>query len=113
MATKWDVSAEGTINRFTRGLRDNIHRRVINRNKEPITWEDWKDTAQAEVHKVRKTISASLDFGNRNWNKPRDASPFQTGQNYRVPQTRPPTNNGGIVPMEVDSATTQTREPFK
>ena len=29
-AAKWDVSAEGTIDRFTRGLRDNIHRRVIN-----------------------------------------------------------------------------------
>ena len=25
-AAKWDVSAEGTIDRFTRGLRDNIHR---------------------------------------------------------------------------------------
>ena len=63
-AAKWDVSAEGTIDRFTRGLRDNIHRRVINRDKEPVTWNDWKDAARAEVHKVRKTISAGLDFGN-------------------------------------------------
>ena len=41
--TGWDVDAEGTIDRFTRGLRDNIHRRVINCDKEPVTWEDWKD----------------------------------------------------------------------
>ena len=81
-AVKWDVSAEGTIDQFTRGLRDNIHRRVINRDKEPVTWDDWKDAAQAEVHKVRKTISAGLDFGNRNWNKTRDISPFQTGQTF-------------------------------
>ena len=44
-AAKWDVSAKGTIDRFTRGLRDNIHRRVINRDKEPITWDNWKDAA--------------------------------------------------------------------
>ena len=112
-AAKWDVSAEGTIDRFTRGLRDNIHHRVINRDKEPVMWEDWKDAARAEVHKVRKTISAGLDFGNWNQNKPRDAGLFQTSQTYRTPQTRPPTNNSGIVPMEVDSSTTQTREPFK
>ena len=65
-ATGWDVDAKGTIDWFTRGLRDNIHRQVINHDKEPITWEDWKDAAQAEVHKVRKTISAGLNFGNRN-----------------------------------------------
>ena len=65
------------------------------------------------MHKVRKTISAGLDFGNRDRNKTRDAGPFQTGQNFRVPQTCPPTNNSGIVPMEVDSTTAQTHEPFK
>ena len=114
MAAKWDISTEGTIDRFTRGLRDNIHRQVINHDKEPVTWDDWKDAAQAEVHKVRKTISAGLDFGNRNRNKTRDAGPFQTSQNLRAPQTRPPTtNNGGIVQMEVDSTNTQMREPFK
>ena len=112
-AAKWDMSAKGTIDRFTRGLRDNIHRRVINRDKEPVTWNNWKDAARAEVHKVRKTISAGLDFGSRNCNKTRDAGLFQTGQTFRAPQTRPSTNNNGIVPMEVDSTNTQTWEPFK
>ena len=112
-ATRWDVSAEGTIDWFTRGLRDNIHRRVINRDRELVTWEDWKDTARAEVHKVRKTISAGLDFRSQNRNKPQDTSPFQTGQTYRAPQTRPTTNNSSIVPMEVDATNAQTREPFK
>ena len=106
-AAGWDVDAEGNIDQFTRGLRDNIHRQVINRDKEPVMWEDWKEAVRAEVHKVRRTISAGLDFGSRNRNKQRDMGPFQTGQTQCTNQSRPATTNSGIVPMEVDSTTTQ------
>lgn len=77
-----------------------------------MTWEEWKEAARAEVHKVRKTVSAGLDFHSKN--KPCDNSPFQTGQTQQVNQSRPITNNNnGIIPMEVDTTNVQNREPFK
>ena len=68
--------------------------------------EERKEAARAEVHKIRKTIAAGLDF--RNKTKPRDPGPFQT------PRTNAPrlNSNGRIVPMEVD-ATSQPSTPFK
>ena len=107
LAVGWEPDAQGTIERYCRGLKDNVHRRVINRDNEPTTMEEWKEAVRAEVHKIRKTIAAGLDF--RNKTKPRDPGPFQT------PRTNAPrsNSNGGIVPMEVDAATSQPRTPFK
>lgn len=113
LAAGWDIDAQGTIERFTKGLQENIHRRVINRDNEPITWDKWKEAMQAEVHKVRKTISAGLDFGNWNRNKPCDTGPFQTRQTQCTQLCPVMNNNNRIVPMEVDAINTQNREPFK
>ena len=105
----WEVDALGTIDKFANGLKDNVHRRVLNRETEPTTMEEWQDAARKETQKIRKLSSAGLDF--RNKNKSRDTGPFHTGQNLRpIP---PRTNNNQIVPMEVDATSTQSRTPFK
>ena len=52
LAAGWEPDAQGTIERYCRGLKDNVHRRVINRDNEPTTMEEWKEAAQAEVHKI-------------------------------------------------------------
>lgn len=109
LAAGWEPNAQGTIKQYRRGLRDNIHRRIINRDQEPVTMIDWVEAARAEVHKVRRTLAAGLDF--RNKNKPRDPSPFQTGQTQRA--NAPRNSNPGIVPMEVDTAATTPQLPFK
>lgn len=41
-ATGWEPDVQGTINKFRRGLKDNIHRRVINWDKELSTMDEWK-----------------------------------------------------------------------
>ena len=107
-AAGWEPDAGGTIERFARGLRDNIHRRILSQDKEPTTMAECQEAARGEVHKVRKIIGAGLDF--RNKQKPRDHGPFQTGQTQRTNAPRP-NSNSGIVPMEVDATTTRT--PFK
>ena len=39
LAAGWEPDAQGTIKRYRRGLKDNVHRRVINRDNEPTTME--------------------------------------------------------------------------
>lgn len=71
---------------------------------------EWIEAARAEVHKIRRTAAAGLDF--RSKNKPsRDPSPFQTGQTQCTNATR--NSNPSIVPMEVDAANVQPQTPFK
>ena len=45
LAARWEVDALGTIDKFADGLKDNIHRRVLNRETEPTTMEEWQDAA--------------------------------------------------------------------
>ena len=109
LAAGWEADALGTIDKFADGLKDNVHRRVLNRETEPTTMEEWQDAARKETQKIRKLSSAGLDF--RSKNKSRDTGPFHTRQNLRpIP---PRTNNNQIVPMEVDATSTQSRAPFK
>ena len=109
LAARWEADALGTIDKFADGLKDNVHRRVLNRETEPTTMEEWQDAARKETQKIRKPSSAGLDF--RSKNKSRDIGPFHTGQNLRPIPSR--TNNNQIVPMEVDVTSTQSRTPFK
>ena len=109
LAARWEVDALGTIDKFADGLKDNVHRCVLNHEMEPITMEEWQDTARKETQKIRKLTSVGLDF--RSKNKPRDTGPFHTGQSVRP--TPPHTNNNQIVPMEVDATSAQPRALFK
>ena len=109
LAAGWEADALGTIDKFANGLKDNVHCRVLNRETEPTTMEEWQDAARKETQKIRKLASAGLNF--RNKNKPRDTGPFHTGQSVRPTLLR--TNNNQIVPMEVDATSTQPRVPFK
>ena len=103
-----EPDAEGTIKRFSWGLKDNVHRQVLSQDKEPRTMVEWQEAAQGEVHKIRKIIGAGLDFCSKQ--KPCDHGLFQTGQTQHLNLPRPTLNNNGIVLMEVDA--TQTRAPF-
>ena len=103
-----EPDAEGTIERFSWGLKDNVHRQVLSQDKEPRTMVEWQEAAQGEVHKIRKIIGAGLDFCSKQ--KPCDHGSFQTGQTQHSNLPRPTLNNNGIVPMEVDA--TQTHAPF-
>jgi hypothetical protein len=100
-AAEWEPDAKGTIARFRKGLQDNIHRRVLNRETIPSTMVGWKEAARAEVNRTREIMSAGLS-GFRGNQRPRDFGPFQTNQ---TPRTNPP-RTSGIVPMDVDTTTT-------
>ena len=52
LAAGWEADALGTIDKFADGLKDNIHCRVLNREAEPITMEEWQDAARKETQKI-------------------------------------------------------------
>ena len=52
LAAGWEANALGTIDKFADGLKDNVHRRVLNREMEPITMEEWQDAARKETQKI-------------------------------------------------------------
>ena len=70
--------------------------------------DEWKNAARAETQKIRKLTNAGLDF--RSKQRSRETSLFQTVQAPRPAPIRPST---GIVPMDVDTAITQPRQPSK
>jgi hypothetical protein len=98
---EWELDSKGTIAQYRGGLRENVHRRIINREKIPTTMGEWQEAARKEVNRIRELLSAGL-IGNK---RPQNQSQ-QTYQSHRTSQ-----NNQQHVPMDVDATTTTL--PFK
>jgi hypothetical protein len=97
-AAEWEPDAKGTIARYRAGLRENVHRRIVNRENLPTTMDEWKIAARKEVSRIKELQSAGL-IGPRQ-NQPRDQHAYQTG-NQRASHS---SSNNQHVPMDVDSA---------
>ena len=107
-AAGWEADAQGIIERFTQGLRDNVHRCCINRENEPVTMDEWKNAARAETQKIRKLANVGLDFCSKQ--RSCETGLFQAVQ-APCPAPIRPTN--GIVPMDMNAATAQPQLQFK
>ena len=105
-AAEWEPNAKGTIARYRAGLRENIHRRILNRENLPTTMEEWKDAARKEVNRTREIYNAGLS----NFRKGQQSRDFGA---FHSQQSRPtgPARSNGVVPMDVDA--TQLTLPFK
>ena len=98
----WDSNSEGTIAKFREGLSKGVHSKALDRDHIPRTIEEWKAAARTEVARAKEKYNAGLT-GNQRRNPPKSGT-------YQNPQSTPRTNtnNSGVTPMEVDSATGQT-----
>ena len=104
-AAEWEPDAKGTIAKYRNGLRNNIHRKILERETWPTTMDGWEEAARKEVNRAKEIENAGL---NRFRNQiSRDTGQYQTGQR----QSNQTSRNGGIVPMDVDNATATL--PFK
>jgi len=104
-AAEWEPDAKGTIARYREGLRENIHRRIVNRENMPTTMAEWKEAARKEVNRVKELQSAGL-IGPRRAQTTRDQHAYQSNQ--RVTSNN---RNNEHVPMDVDAINTSL--PFK
>jgi hypothetical protein len=104
-AAEWEPDAKGTIARYRAGLRENVHRRVVNRENLPNTMAQWKEAARKEVGRIKELQSAGLIGPRRN--QSRDQHAYQTGNQ----RTSHPSSNNQHVPMDVDS--TNITIPFR
>ena len=103
LAAGWDSNSEGTIAKFREGLSKGVHSKALDRDHIPRTIDEWKAAARTEVARAKEKYNAGLT-GNQHRNSPKSG-------NYNTPttsRTQLNSNNNGIVPMEVDSATGQT-----
>ena len=102
LAAGWDSNSEGTIAKFCEGLSKGVHSKALDRDHIPRTIEEWKAAARTEVARAKEKYNAGLT-GNQRRNPPKSGT-------YQNPQSTPRTNtnNSGVTPMEVDSATGQT-----
>jgi len=103
-AAEWEPDAKGTIARYREGLRRNIHRKILERERWPSNMEEWKEAARKEVNRSKEIENAGLNRFFRNQTT-RDNSQYQTQKQSNS------TRNSGIVPMEVDA--TGMTLPFK
>jgi hypothetical protein len=104
-AAEWEPDAKGTIARYRAGLRENVHRRVVNRENLPTTMAQWKDATRKEVGRIKELQSAGLIGPRRN--QPRDQHAYQTGSQRASHSS----SNNQHVPMDVDS--TNITIPFR
>ena len=102
LAAGWDANSEGTIAKFCEGLSKGVHSKALDRDRIPHTIDEWKAAAWTEVARAKEKYNAGLT-GNQRRNPPKPGA-YQNTQS--TPHSN--TNNSGIVPMEVDSATGQT-----
>jgi hypothetical protein len=95
----WEPDAKGTIARYRQGLRENVHRRILNCENLPADIAGWKEAARKEVNRIHKIQNTGLAgfCGNQ---CPCDQTPFQSNQT----RVSTPAHMNGIVPMEVDTA---------
>jgi hypothetical protein len=59
-AAKWEANAKGTIAQYRAGLCENVHRRIVNRKNLPSMMDEWKNTVQKEVGRIKELQSAGL-----------------------------------------------------
>ena len=102
LAAGWDLDSEGTIAKFREGLTKGVHSKALDRDRIPRTIDEWKAAARTEVARAKEKYNAGLT-GTQRRNPPKSGT-------YQNPQSTPRTNtnNSGVTPMEVDSATGQT-----
>ena len=103
LAAGWDQDSEGTIAKFREGLSKGVHSKALDRDRIPRTIDEWKAAARTEVARAKEKYNAGLT-GNQRRNPPKTGN-YNTTNSSRAQSN---SNNNGIVPMEVDSATTQT-----
>jgi hypothetical protein len=97
-AAEWEPDAKGTIAHYRAGLRENVHRWIVNQENLPTTMDEWKVAARKEVGRIKELQSAGLIGPRRN--QPGDQHAYQTG-NQHASHSSP---NNQHVPMDVDSA---------
>ena len=101
-AAGWESDAQGTIARYRSGLRNVVHRKILERENWPVDMAGWQEAAQKEVKRAREIENQGLNNFRRN-QQSCDSGPFQTGQRQNT--TTCTNSNTGIVPMEVDGTT--------
>ena len=101
LAAGWDSDSEGTIAKFREGLSKGIHSKALDRDWIPRTIDEWKAAARTEVARAKEKYNAGLT-GNQCRNPPKTGVYLNTQT-----QTHAQPNNSSVVPMEVDSATSQ------
>ena len=101
-AAGWESDAQGMIARYRSGLRNIVHRKILERENWPVDMAGWQEAAQKEVKRAREIENQGLNNFRRN-QQSCDTGPFQTGQ--RQNNTTHSNSNTGIVPMEVDGVT--------
>ena len=95
---------EGTIAKFRKGLSKGVHSKALDRDRIPHTIDKWKAAARTEVAHAKEKYNVGLT---RNQCQiPLKLGPYSNTQT--APHTQPKPSDSGIIPMEVDNATTQT-----
>jgi hypothetical protein len=99
---EWEANTKGTIACYRAGLREQVHRRILNQENMPNTMAEWKEAARKEVNRILH--NASLDYKNKQL---QTQGPYQSHQTNQPAATTNQTN--GIVPMDVDATMFQTQ----
>jgi hypothetical protein len=63
-AADWEPDAKGTIARYCQGLRENVHRHILNHENLPVDMAGWKEAARKEVNWIHKIQNAGLAVTN-------------------------------------------------
>ena len=101
-ATGWEHDGQGTIARYRSGLRNVVHRKILDRENWPIDMDRWQEAARKEVKCAQEIENQGLNNFRRN-QQTRDPGNFQSNQ--RTNTNARTNNNNNIVPMEVNGAT--------
>ena len=96
---EWEPDAKGTIARFKAGIKEHLHRRILNRDTRPKTMADWKKALRDEVERMREVRNAGFTSSRFPQGRPTQGL-FQA---TRQPPSRSSTS--GVVPMDVDATT--------
>jgi hypothetical protein len=80
-AADWEPDAKGTIARYCQGLRENVHRCILNCENLPADMAGWKEAARKEVNRIHEIQNAGL-AGFRGNQCPHDQTPFQSNQTH-------------------------------
>ena len=101
-AAGWEHDGQGTIARYRSGLRNVVHRKILDRENWPVDMDGWQEAARKEVKRAREIENQGLNNFRRN-QQSRDSGNFLSNQ--RANNNARPNNNNNIVPMEVDGTT--------